>query len=500
MPGSLFTAASSAARLFLIACSLFFSLAQPLSAAMTLPESTESALAGLAFDDRPIVLPMSKNFQVAMSATAQELGGYCSSIESFGWRLKPTEQERVNQIFSTTAARLKGLNYLVRPRSPKSVTEDITVFSATRRDKDLLFMWSAGDAGLVLLICDVKQGAAPAAPQTQEASSIPPPALSAASVPMADIPEPSPVPVDEFPKFSPVGEWVGGYTCAQGYTGGTLSITRVNNESVEGTFRFYPTAQNPLVDTGKYYVSGQYDRATKRMLLTPGAWIQHPKDYYDTIMIARFFPDREAVSAVFQGVTGCTSFEGHRGPKTVSNELITPQKKKKTKKSKPKPAEVPVPSASKKEIEKNNAKPESQTEKIPDKKGEIDATSPVGVQLGEQTKAEEKPLAAPVPELPSAATVSTKTETIETPSIASPIEVKPADPVSIPSSQSTEGQAKTAMPSPAKGTTEQAKENPAASPAGGGATKSVEDVLKPPADLPPPPKLEDLPVVTTPGK
>lgn len=68
---------------------------------------------------------------------------------------------------------------------------------------------------------------------------------------------------------------------------------------------------------GKYEVFGEYDRDGQRILINPGKWIEHPRNYYNTIMIGSFDPSNRSFSAYFQGITGCTSFEAHQGGQTL---------------------------------------------------------------------------------------------------------------------------------------------------------------------------------------
>src|ERR1700691_6307916 len=67
-------------------------------AAAELPLAAGSPLAGIAFDDRPLLLPVQRNFQMAMLTASSELGRSCGKMEAYGWRMKQTEQARVNQI------------------------------------------------------------------------------------------------------------------------------------------------------------------------------------------------------------------------------------------------------------------------------------------------------------------------------------------------------------------------------------------------------------------
>ena len=304
----------------------------PLSVrANDLPLAAGSPLAGITFDDRPLMLPVQRNFQMAMLTAGSELGRSCGRMESYGWRMGQSEQQRVNSIFNSTVDRLRGSGYSVEARASNSVSSDITLFTADRPDRHFIFMWSAGELGLVMVLCESSPPmnsattamAAPTTyPQDVVKSKIETPALSkAAAAAVAN--------------FSPVGSWVGSYTCAQGYTGATLDITSLKGENFTGTFRFYPTPKNSYVPRGSYTVNGQYDRESQRILINPGKWIEHPKNYYDTVMVGGFDPAAHSFSAYFQGITGCTSFEAKRfddGTAPSYAKKKTKVKKKATKK------------------------------------------------------------------------------------------------------------------------------------------------------------------------
>lgn len=117
-------------------------------------ENSRSALAGISFTDPPIQLPVTESFEDAMLNVATDLQRRCRTIEAYGWRLRQAEQKRVNDIFDSTALQLGAGKYKLQPRTPRSASPEVTVFTADKPDKSLLFLWSAGELGLVLLICD----------------------------------------------------------------------------------------------------------------------------------------------------------------------------------------------------------------------------------------------------------------------------------------------------------------------------------------------------------
>lgn len=303
--------------------------------AADLPLAAASPLTGVAFDDRPLLLPVQRNFQMAMLTASSELGRSCGKMEAYGWRMSQTEQGRVNQIFNNTVDRLRLLGYNIAPQVLTSVSNDITLFTADRADKHFLFLWSAGELGLVLNLCETS---APLASTARPVNLAPPVQVF-------------PVAVDAMPSrladpkaaanFTPVGEWVGGYTCAQGYTGGTLQIGSLHGKNFEGVFKFYPTVKNPSVPAGSYTVYGQYDAESKRILINPGKWIYRPKNFYNTVIVGGFDPARSTFSAYFQGISGCTSFEATRLDEYVHNGAAATKQKKHAVKKKKKPVKKP---------------------------------------------------------------------------------------------------------------------------------------------------------------
>jgi hypothetical protein len=322
--------------------------------AADLPLATTSPLVGVPFDDRPLALPVQRNFQMAMLTASSELGRSCGRMEAYGWRMSQSEQSRVNQIFNTTVDHLRGMGYGVEPQAPTSVSHDITMFTADRDNRHFIFMWSAGELGLVMVLCESSQplhyhnatSSTPSVqvfPQSQSQDVLQstldtPPRGSAHRASIAN--------------FSPVGDWVGGYTCDQGYTGGTLQISHLKGENFDGIFRFYPTPKNPTVPAGRYTVYGQYDRASQRILINPGKWLERPRNFYNTIMVGNFDPISRTFSAYFQGINGCTSFEAKSAtedyedlPSKTKKHVVKKHKKKVVKK-KPAVEAKPVDSSS----------------------------------------------------------------------------------------------------------------------------------------------------------
>src|ERR1700761_6844235 len=82
----------------LVIVTLFKALSPVPAFSADLPLAAGSPLAGFAFDDRPLLLPVQRNFQMAMLTASSQIGRSCGKMESYGWRLKQTEQQRVNII------------------------------------------------------------------------------------------------------------------------------------------------------------------------------------------------------------------------------------------------------------------------------------------------------------------------------------------------------------------------------------------------------------------
>lgn len=301
--------------------------------ATDLPLAASSPLSGITFEDRPLALPVQRNFQMAMLTASSELGRSCSRMEAYGWRMAQSEQARANQIFNDAVDSLQGLGYTVEAQAPTSVSHDITMFTADRADHHFITMWSAGELGLVMVLCEASppyhyRNATSSKPSVQVFQPPQDILQSKLEAPRGKVRNHS------VANFSPVGDWVGGYTCEQGYTGGTLQIAHLNGENFDGFFRFYPTPKNPYALSGRYAVFGQYDRASQRILINPGKWLQRPKNYYNTIMVGSFDPITRTFSAYFQGINGCTSFEAQAASEDYVGRDTAEKKKPKKKKAK----------------------------------------------------------------------------------------------------------------------------------------------------------------------
>lgn len=76
--------------------------------------------------------------------------------------------------------------------------------------------------------------------------------------------------------FARTRTWVGDYDCPQGNTELTFRILSVRGGHVTALFDFHHVESGA---SGRYLMSGSYDADTRRVQLTPGAWIAQPRDY-----------------------------------------------------------------------------------------------------------------------------------------------------------------------------------------------------------------------------
>ena len=405
--------------------------------AASLPVANDSPLAGINFGDKPYLLPLQRDFQMAMLVAGSELGRSCGKMEAYGWRMKSSEQNRVNQIFNDTVDSMRAQGFTVDAKAPKSVARDVTLFTADRGEKHMLFMWSAGDIGLVMVLC---QTAAPlSAVQNPSSSEVLSPTTKEQYIEtgkaLRDITASKQAVSAVKPRvFSPVGHWVGSYSCAQGQTGGTLSITHEHNGEFVGTFRFYPTLKSTSAEFGSYKVSGDYDSHAQRILINPGKWIQKPKGYSTTIMIGSFDPQAETFSGTFQGIRDCTSFEARyvADGGTVADELA-PTVKKVAKKAKRKVVQA---------VKKQDVKPAANdvktgdTETRPTPKTEGATTTSVSSTSAAPVVAPETPAAQAVPVVPPTS-AALEAATSPQPVPSAPAKIDSSDPfVVAPSSPS----------------------------------------------------------------
>jgi hypothetical protein len=115
-----------------------------------------SDLSGVTFADQPLRMNASEAFRRSLDTVSFELGRPCKNQEYLGWPLAQNEQSRVDRIFEETNAKFKLRGYNLQPHKPRSVGSDVSAFTADRGDSKILGIWSAGDVGLLLLLCDAQ--------------------------------------------------------------------------------------------------------------------------------------------------------------------------------------------------------------------------------------------------------------------------------------------------------------------------------------------------------
>lgn len=109
------------------------------------------------------------------------------------------------------------------------------------------------------------------------------------------------------------GTWSGEYTCNQGLTGVTLTVTRGDPGDVRALFHFYEAPSNPGVPQGCFEMAGRFDSASGTLRLLGGRWLLQPPGY----IVVDFIGNLEAEGGRFDGrVEGynCTTFRLERRP------------------------------------------------------------------------------------------------------------------------------------------------------------------------------------------
>jgi hypothetical protein len=104
--------------------------------------------------------------------------------------------------------------------------------------------------------------------------------------------------------LSPRQVWRGEYTCAQGRTGRTLTITAVADQQVTAVFAFHhPTTGAD----SQFEMHGTYVASARRLVLRPGRWLASNARYVSVGMDGRPGAD----GATFSGTItdpACTTF------------------------------------------------------------------------------------------------------------------------------------------------------------------------------------------------
>jgi hypothetical protein len=79
---------------------------------------------------------------------------------------------------------------------------------------------------------------------------------------------------------SPIlGEWVGSYSCIQGWTGLHLNIKAGSSGNLTATFSFGALPSNPRVPSGTFMMDGTFDSLLRHLTLRPTGWISQPEGF-----------------------------------------------------------------------------------------------------------------------------------------------------------------------------------------------------------------------------
>lgn len=108
------------------------------------------------------------------------------------------------------------------------------------------------------------------------------------------------------------GIWKGTYTCTQGLTGLTLTLTGKSGGVVEGVFNFYEVETNPGVPNGSFNMIGAYSSTRKLTLNADESdWIEQPSGWRTVDLDGTVSANLSTYSGTVSSNTGassCTSF------------------------------------------------------------------------------------------------------------------------------------------------------------------------------------------------
>jgi len=76
-----------------------------------------------------------------------------------------------------------------------------------------------------------------------------------------------------------IGTYKGTYSAPQGVTGATIDVYKNNDGIVEATFEFYPTSENPSVESGKFRCGVVFDNDTDTYSIAGTSWIERAPSY-----------------------------------------------------------------------------------------------------------------------------------------------------------------------------------------------------------------------------
>ncbi len=107
---------------------------------------------------------------------------------------------------------------------------------------------------------------------------------------------------------SVLGPWTGTYTCLQGLTAVSLTVTETHAGRAEALFHFYADPSNPGVPTGCFTQSGTYNPRTRQLALRGGRWLLQPDGYLTVGFAGRLDPTGTSITGKVLGPRGCTTF------------------------------------------------------------------------------------------------------------------------------------------------------------------------------------------------
>ncbi|HWO87533.1 MAG TPA: hypothetical protein VNL98_00125 [Gemmatimonadales bacterium] len=93
------------------------------------------------------------------------------------------------------------------------------------------------------------------------------------------------------------GRWTGTYTCGQGETGLTLTITPGVMGQLEARFEFRALPSNPSVPSGEYWMAG-WVTTDGHVALVGVEWIRQPPNYIMVGLWGRLSADRRRFSGI----------------------------------------------------------------------------------------------------------------------------------------------------------------------------------------------------------
>ena len=101
------------------------------------------------------------------------------------------------------------------------------------------------------------------------------------------------------------GTWKGEYTCNQGRTGLTLTVTPSKAGTAQAVFRFYQIEGNPGVPDGCFAMSGTI--SGDQLHLKAGSWLYRPRGYVTVDLTGMANPAGTSLTGSVFG-PNCTTF------------------------------------------------------------------------------------------------------------------------------------------------------------------------------------------------